>query len=237
MQLAMDGLDAIDEVGWSALSRLGRAFHAEDGSLPSVLNVIVSRATEMIEGASFAGINLLIQGRFIPQATAGTPPNILDRFQQETLQGPCVDASRDQATIRIDDVARDDRWPEFARIAVSLGVVSMLCLPLWVDQLRVGSLSLYATERAVFTRHQEALADLFATHAALALAEAQRTEQLTVAMTNRDVIGMAKGILLERHRLTPDAAFEMLALSSQSVNRKLVDVARELVTTGDLPTA
>ena len=113
----------------------------------------------------------------------------------------------------------------------------MLCVPLWVDQVRVGSLSLYGTKRASFTKHHEGLADLFATHAALALAEAQRTEQLTVAMTNRDVIGMAKGILLERHRLSAENAFEMLSLSSQRVNRKLVEVARELVSTGELPTA
>jgi GAF domain-containing protein len=233
----MVGLDAIDDVSWSALSRLGRAFHVEDGTLVGVLDAIVARATETIEGASFAGINLLIRGQFIPQAMAGKPPHVLDAFQQETSEGPCVDASRDQATIRIDDMATDGRWPDFARLAVSLEVLSMLCVPLWVDQVRVGSLSLYGTTRASFTKHHEGLADLLATHAALALADAQRTEQLTAAMTNRDVIGMAKGILLERYRLSAEKAFEMLSLSSQRVNRKLVEVARELVSTGELPTA
>jgi GAF domain-containing protein len=233
----MDELDTIDDGSWSALSRLGRAFHAENATLVGVLDAIIGSATETIEGASFAGINLLIRGRFIPQATAGKPPHVLDTFQQETSEGPCVDASRDQVTIRIDDMAQDDRWPHFARLAVSLEVLSMLCVPLWVDQLRVGSLSLYATQRAAFTSHHEGLAGLFATHAALALAEAQRTEQLTAAMTNRDVIGMAKGILIERHRLTPEEAFGVLSLSSQGVNRKLVEVAREFVNTGELPRA
>jgi GAF domain-containing protein len=236
-KVVMDGLDAIEDVSWSALSRLGRAFHAKDGSQAGVLDAIVTRATETIESASFASINLLIRGHFIPQAAAGKPPHILDTFQQQTSQGPCVDASRDQVTVRIDDMAEDGRWPDFARLAFSLGVLGMLCVPLWVDQLRVGSLSLYATDRASFTKHHEGLADLFATHAALAIAEAQRTEQLTTAMTNRDVIGMAKGILIERHRLSPERAFEILSSSSQRVNRKLVEVALELVTTGELPTA
>jgi GAF domain-containing protein len=233
----MGEFDGIQEPDWSALSRLGRALHVENGSLDAVTDAIVSRAVATIEGASFAGINLMIRGRFVPQATQGHAPHVLDAFQQRTSQGPCVDASRDQVTIRIDNMDQDDRWPEFAELAVSLEVLSMMCVPLWVDQLRVGSLSLYATDRSVFTELHQGLADLFATHAALALAEAQRTEQLTVALANRDVIGMAKGILVERLRLTPDRAFELLSLSSQRFNRKLVEVARELVTTGELPTA
>ena len=75
---------------------------------------------------------------------------------------------------------------------------------------------------------------LFATLAAIALAEAQRTDQLHTALDNRDVIGQAKGILMERHRITADVAFGYLSQASQSVNSKLAAVARHLVETGEL---
>jgi AmiR/NasT family two-component response regulator len=75
---------------------------------------------------------------------------------------------------------------------------------------------------------------LFATLAAIALAEAQRTGQLHTALGNRDLIGQAKAILMERHRMTADAAFGYLSQASQDVNMKLTAVAQHLVETGEL---
>jgi AmiR/NasT family two-component response regulator len=76
---------------------------------------------------------------------------------------------------------------------------------------------------------------LLATFAALALAEAQRAEQMQVALASRDVIGQAKGILMERHRITAQAAFSVLSRASHAANRKLSDIARDFVDTGALP--
>jgi GAF domain-containing protein len=228
-------VDVVRDMRWSALERLGRALHVKEADLATTLDAIVSSAVDTIDGTSYAGVNLLVRGRFAPQATAGGPPPVLDTFQERTLEGPCVDASRDQVTVCIDDMEGERRWPSFAELAVSLGVLSMLCVPLWVDETRVGSLSLYAVTRGTFTTHHERLAILFATHAALALADAQRTEQLRVALANRDVIGVAKGILIERHRITVDAAFGLLSAASQRSNRKLIAVAQDLVETGEMP--
>jgi AmiR/NasT family two-component response regulator len=75
---------------------------------------------------------------------------------------------------------------------------------------------------------------LLATLAAIALAEAQRTGQLHTALGNRDLIGPAKAILMERHRMTADAAFSNLSQASQDVNVKLTAVAQHLVETGEL---
>jgi GAF domain-containing protein len=136
--------------------------------------------------------------------------------------------------VRVDEVASDTRWPVYAALATSLGVASMLCVPLSVDELCLGSVSLYGIEAYGFEGHHEQLANLFATHAALALADAQRTEQLRVALTNRDIIGQAKGILMERHHITADAAFSMLSEHSQRTNRKLTTVSRQLAETGQL---
>ena len=107
----------------------------------------------------------------------------------------------------MDDIRSDTRWPAFCARAWDLNVASLLCLPLWAGARRLGTLSLYADAPAVFTRHDESVTSLFAALAATALAEAQRTEQMRAAVANRDLIGQAKGILMERHRVTADDAF------------------------------
>jgi GAF domain-containing protein len=231
----MNSFDDIDDDGWSALERLARSLHVDEGGLETTLLAIVESVVETLDCTDFAGLNLLVRGKFLPQVTVGEPPARLDAFQQQTSQGPCVDASRDQVTVTIKDMACEDRWPRFAALARSCGVQSMLCLPLWVDRARLGSLSLYARSARAFAARERHLADLFATHAALALADAQRTDKLRVAMANRDVIGMAKGILMERHRITPDRAFDALSKTSQQTNQRLHVVAQRLVETGELP--
>ena len=87
-------------------------------------------------------------------------------------------------------------------------------------------------------RELEDIGHLFSAHAALWQWPARSTRSnLRTAVTNRDVIGQAKGILMERHKLTADQAFGVLARASQEMNRKLVDIARELAHTGAVPAA
>lgn len=112
---------------------------------------------------------------------------------------------------------------------------SMLCVPLWIDERSLGALSLYADQAAAFSEPHERVTILLARFAALALAEAQRADQMHDALGSRDVIGQARGILVERHGVTADAAFSVLSRVSQAENIKLAEVARRLVETGDLP--
>ncbi|MGZ4551805.1 MAG: ANTAR domain-containing protein, partial [Blastococcus sp.] len=77
---------------------------------------------------------------------------------------------------------------------------------------------------------------LFASHAAVALAHAEQREHLMTALNSRDLTGQAKGILMERYKVTAPQAFEMLVRVSSLTNRRLVDIAEELVTTGAMPT-
>jgi ANTAR domain/Manganese containing catalase len=99
----------------------------------------------------------------------------------------------------------------------------------------LGALSLYADQVAAFTDLHERVMILLATFAAPALAEAQRAGQLQEALGNRDVIGQAKGILMERHSITADTAFGVLSRVSQAENMKLAEIARHLTETGKLP--
>ena len=230
-----DAVLDIDANAWNAIEQLGRTFHVKDADLHTTLVAILTEAVSLTEGTKHAGVNLFVKGRFEPQAVYGDAPLPLDELQQRTGEGPCITASRDQAVVRIRDMRAAEGPDEFMQLAASLGIRAMLCLPLWVDDTRLGSLSLYSEEVRDFDERSERVASLLATHAALVLADAIRAENLRRAIAGRDVIGQAKGILMERHRITADDAFRRLAVASQTANRKLADVAVELVETGALP--
>jgi GAF domain-containing protein len=218
-----------------AVDVLARALHVEDARLEPTLKAIATSATAAHPAARDAGIILLVRGRLTPQAVTGRAPQILDLRQQETGEGPCIEAARTQQVIIVSDTRNDARWPGFCAAAQARRVGSMLCVPLWAGQRRLGALSLYASAPASFSQHDVKLIELFATLAALALAEAQRAEQLREAITSRDLIGQAKGMLMERFRISDEAAFSTLARVSQSLNLKLTAVARHLIETGELP--
>jgi GAF domain-containing protein len=218
-----------------SLEILARALHVKNAELQPTLEAIVSTAVTMLSPARYAGLTILSRGELIPRATAGEPPLLLDRLQQRLGDGPCVHAAKHQSVFRIEDTRQDERWPQFCAEAAQLNVRSMLCVPLWVDERGLGALSLYADQAAAFSDLHERVTILLATFAALALAEAQRADQMHDALANRDVIGQAKGILMERHGVTADAAFGVLSRVSQAENMKLAAIARRLVETGELP--
>jgi GAF domain-containing protein len=227
----------IEVTGPSArsLDILARALHVKNADLQPTLQAIASTAVRMLSPALYAGLTIFSHGELTPRASTGEAPLLLDRLQQELGDGPCINAAKHQSIFRIEDTGRDERWPEFSAEAARLKVRSMLCVPLWIDERSLGALSLYAGQVAAFTDLHERVTILLATFAALALAEAQRADQLHDALDNRDVIGQAKGILMERHGITADAAFGVLSRVSQAENMKLAEIARHLTETGALP--
>jgi GAF domain-containing protein len=234
-----DQQNLMEVTGRSAesLEILARALHVKNSELEPTLRAIASTAVTMLSPARYAALAVLSRGGLIPRASTGEPPLLLDRLQQKLDDGPCIHAAKHQSVVRIEDTGEDDRWPEFCAGAARLEVRSMLCVPLWIDEQGLGALSLYADQAAAFGDPHERVAVLLATFAALALAEAQRAEQMHDALANRDVIGQAKGILMERHGVTAEAAFGALSRVSQAENMKLAEIARGFVETGQLPGA
>lgn len=218
----------------TAIEVLARALHIEDARLQPTLDVIVANAAAAHPAAQDAGIILFTGGKLVPQATTGHAPQVLDLKQQETGDGPCIEAARKQALVQVTDTSDDIRWPQFCATARACGVHSLLCMPLWINERSLGALTLYSSQTEAFSLGDTRLVSLFATLAALALHEAQRTDQLREAISRRDMIGQAKGILMERYRISGDAAFATLARASQAVNVKLAEVARHLTETGEL---
>jgi GAF domain-containing protein len=202
--------------------------------LPSpqdVLDRIVIEVVKMVPGADDATITVAAKRRSARSAAASSERAALfDKLQSESGEGPCLDALFEQETVRVDDLATDGRWPKLSTHAEELGARSIVCFQLFVSgNSTLGSLDLLATEPNVFTDESEHIGLMFASHAAIALADAQKLEHVETALLNRDVIGQAKGILMERHKISADQAFAYLTRQSQTTNRKLAEVARELV--------
>ena len=107
----------------------------------------------------------------------------------------------------------------------------MLCVPLWVNERTLGALSLYAPEPGAFSEYDKKIMETFATLAALALSKAQQREQFTGAIVSRDIIGQAKGIIMERFGVDEVRAFAMLRELSQESNVKLIEVAQKVIDT------
>jgi GAF domain-containing protein len=230
----------IGEVGGEALvavEALARALRVEDARLEPTLEAIITSAVAVHPAARDAGVILLVRGRLTPQAVTGRAPHDLDLRQQETGEGPCVEAASTQRAIIVRDTRDDARWPRFCAAAQACGVGSMLCVPLWSGERRLGALSLYADQPHAFSERDVRLIELLAALAALTLAEAQQAEQLRAAIASRDLIGQAKGILMERFGMDSEAAFGALVRVSQELNLKLSAIARHLTETGEFPGA
>jgi hypothetical protein len=216
------------------LSELARDLEYED-SLQDTLDRIVHAAVDNVPGAQFAGISEVQDRREIrTPADTGEVVAEADRAQYETGQGPCLDSVYEEQTVRLPNMRTEKRWRAFTQRAADLGIGSMLSLQLYVIGDSLGALNLYNSSPDAFTDESEHVGLLFASHAAVAMAGAQKREQLNRAMETRDLIGQAKGILMERHRVTGAQAFTLLVRASQATNNKLRDVAAELVATGEL---
>ncbi|HLM22473.1 MAG TPA: GAF and ANTAR domain-containing protein, partial [Propionibacteriaceae bacterium] len=153
----------------------------------------------------------------------------------ETQQGPCLDSAYVHQTVRVADMASEERWPQFARRASEAGAASMLSLQLYVEGDNLGALNLYSRTPNAFDDESEQVGLLFASHAAVAYAGVRKEAQLAKAVASRDLIGQAKGILMERYKISPERAFLVLTGISQASNRKLHDIAAELVRHGTVP--
>ena len=131
--------------------------------------------------------------------------------------------------MRCDDFRDDDRWPRFAKAALTSGVHSMLSFQLFTHDDRVAALNTFGLQPHCFARDAEALGAMFATHAAFALIANSERHQFESALASRDFIGQAKGRIMERFDVDAVRAFELLVKVSQESSTRLTDLARRIV--------
>jgi GAF domain-containing protein len=218
------------------LSDLARSLQRED-SEDAVLRRLVRAAIDLVPGADEASITLVLGRRRVDsRAPSADLARTLDELQERTGEGPCLSAVYEEQTVSVPDMRTEERWPEFSAKAADAGAGSMLSFQLFVEGDNLGALNLVGRVPNAFTEESEYVGLLVASHAAVAFADAQKLHQFQDAIATRDLIGQAKGILMERYGITSGQAFIMLVEVSTDTNVKLLAVADELATTGRLST-
>jgi GAF domain-containing protein len=217
------------------MGQIARTIQQEHGDVDKTLYAITSAARDAIPGADAVSVSFVTGRRARSRAATDDLPQTIDQLQSRLDEGPCLDALRSETTVRVDDYTDDDRWPEFTAAAARAGAGSSLSFQLFVKGDNLGALNVYSHQPHAFEEDSETIGLVFASHASIALSAARQEEHLRRAVDSRDLIGQAKGILMERHRLTAAQAFPVLARTSSHTNRKLFDLAEELTTTGVLP--
>ncbi|SHF70820.1 GAF domain-containing protein [Jatrophihabitans endophyticus] len=202
--------------------------------MEGVLGRIVAAAVSEVGPVEHAGITEVDHRRVYTRAASGDLVHRIDAVQYRTNQGPCLDSLREQVTVRCDDLTEETRWPKYAKAAVDEGLRSLLSVQLFVHGANLGALNLYARDVHAFSDDDESTAMLLASHAAVAMKGNEVEVNLRTALASRDRIGQAKGILMERYKISDTEAFDLLVLASQRTHRKLRDVADELAATGEL---
>jgi GAF domain-containing protein len=211
------------------------------GSVADTLTQVVDLAVATIDGCDYAGLFLLERDVVTSPVHSDSLVDEVDALQHDSGEGPCLDAIAHRQIFYTEDSAEDPRWPRFGPRANAAGIRSVLALPLVTDG-SPGALNLYARFPAAFGVADRAKGVILASLAGLAVSvarshenEERRAENLTSALGTRELIGQAQGILMERERVTSDQAFDILRRASQHLNRKLRDVAQDLVDTGAKP--
>ncbi len=219
-------------------AELGRTLAAQPDE-EATWKAVVDAACKAIPGVEDADITIVLGESFRTVAPTSDLPAQVDKLQYQLRSGPCVDAILQDTVFRTGNLAEDDRWPEFgAKAAAEFGVQSMLALRLFIEDDDVlGGLNLFSMKPDAFDDRAELVGSIFATHAAIALAASRsrhKAENLERAQQSNREIGMALGILMSRHRITRQEAFDLLRMASQHSQRKLRDVALDVVDTGML---
>jgi len=211
-------------------------------TLPDVLSDLTRIGHRAIAAAEASSITLIRGDEAHTAAFEGQLALDAEEMQYQRGYGPCLDAARAGQVFVVTDMRTEERWPDYARQASERGVGSSLSVPLPLQGATIGAFNAYATRPDAFTDDDVTLGVEVSTwlavaagNSAAAARSAEDAEGLRLAMTSRATIEQAKGILMERHRLTADAAFTVLTHSSQRTNTKLRDVANHLVRTGELP--
>lgn len=201
---------------------------------PALLRGLVAGAADSVPGAQYAGITVTQRRRGIETASATHRyPVMLDDIQGRYQQGPCLTAAALQESVRIDDLVHDDRWPLYRGAALrQTPIRSLLSFGMFKEGGASAALNFYAESPNVFDDGSVNLGLIFATHAALVWNMMRRDLQFRAALVSRDIIGQAKGRLMERFDVDAAEAFERLKQMSQGANTPIAQVAQR-VTGGD----
>ena len=202
-------------------------------TIDETLDAIVRATLVSVPGFDHVGISVINRDGTIETAAA-TDQVVweLDDLQYRIDEGPCVSAMREAQVVAVPDIRHEQRWSRYVPEAVTrTGLRAQLAVHLYVNDKTLGGLNLYSTRSAEIDPGAIQAAELFATHAALALARARRESELNDAIVTRQEIGMAIGLTMARYNLDSERAFQYLVRASSTSQIKIRDIARQIIQT------
>ncbi|GAB3348881.1 GAF and ANTAR domain-containing protein [Modestobacter lapidis] len=223
-----------------ALAELSGLSFAEH-SMESVLREVTVLTTRLLPAALATSVTVLSDGR--PTTVAATEELALDLdlVQYRLGTGPCLQAAGSGDLVEVVDLRAERRWAGFPEQAAGRGCHGMVSIPFPPAPV-AGGLNVYVGSPQVWDEETRGLATRFLTQATVPVVNrylyesaVARARHLETAMASRAAIEQAKGILMERLKLSSERAFETLARASMAANTKLRDVADHVVATGEFP--
>ena len=209
-----------------------------DADSDTVVAELAEHAAVEIPGAQYAGVTLARNGKEVdtPAATHHWPL-LLDKVQQRHQEGPCLTAAWEEKTVHVVDLETDERFPDYRRDALAeTPIRSIMAFQMFIAGETLGALNVYSEQPGVFTPQSRNLGLIFAAHTSVAWNAARREDQFRRALSSRDIIGQAKGMIMERYGVDAVQAFEVLRKLSQDSNVPLIKIATDLVTSAQAPT-
>jgi transcriptional regulator with GAF, ATPase, and Fis domain len=208
----------------------------DDFDLMDFLHLLTERCVRLLD-VSAAGLLLTDQRGALRLVAASTEQTrLLELFQVQTHEGPCVECFHTGRPVAVTDLSTAQRWPRFAAAARQAGFAAMHALPMRLRDDVIGAMNLFLTDIGKLDDDTLRLAQAFADIATIGLLQARTirhrealVEQLQTALNTRILIEQAKGVLAERRHLDMDQAFTLLRTAARNQNRRLSELARAIV--------
>ena len=216
----------------------------DDFDLIDFLHLLAERCADLL-GVSAVGLLLTDQrGALRVMAASSEQTQLLELFQLQVGEGPCLDCFSSGHPVSVGDLATEDadhRWPRFAPTAVQTGYHAVAALPMRLRDEIIGALNLFNAAPGELSAEQQRIGQALADIATIGILQQRAissrdllTTQLETALHSRIIIEQAKGVLAERHGLSPGQAFDRLRTAARAGNRRLVELAQAIVEGSEL---
>jgi GAF domain-containing protein len=200
------------------------------------LSLLSSLAAEIVPGSAGAGVSILEAGRRTSSGSTDDRVREADALQYQLDEGPCLAAAALREPVLVADLREEPRWPRWAAAVVPLGLRSAVSAPLVAGDATLGAIKVYAERPGTFDDRSVQLLSLFSAQAAFLVANVRTADRATRlsegmrhAVRDRDLVAMAKGVLMQRHTIEEEAALRMLIARSQEKGSALSAAARDVV--------
>ncbi|WP_433728241.1 ANTAR domain-containing protein [Actinoplanes sp. CA-051413] len=208
----------------------------DDFDVLEFLHTLTERCVQLL-GVTAAGLMVTDgAGKLRVVAASSERTRLLELFELQTDEGPCVECFHTAAAVSVDNLPTAGRWPRFTAAASEVGFAAVHALPMRLRSDVVGALNLFGTEPGALDRENLRIGQALADIATVGLLQQRAirardvlTEQLQAALNSRVLIEQAKGLLAERLQIDVEQAFTILRSTARNRNQRLSDLAQALV--------